>query len=215
MSNGFCTNCGNPLNPGARFCGKCGTPVVVASSSASEQPNPAITSAAPPVYEQASAGYKFIMPASFKKGLISMKGCTLIFSDSEIVTAFVDNKLMQQHIAQIKESVKGEKLFKRTAAVMRSGYSYVDRYWTMNVNQIMAENPNNFSIRNNAVTQIKFQRGSVGYNYDNTTTNVPPSLSIKCTDGKYNYTLSSGFNDRSLINTLQALFPGRYKGPKR
>lgn len=214
MNNSFCTNCGNTLSPGVRFCGKCGTPAAVVAAPATTVP-PVAFNTPSPVSEQAYTGYKFIVPATYKKGLVSMKGCTLIFSENEIVTAFVDNKLMQQHIAQIKESVKGEKLLKRTAAVMKAGFSYTDRYWNMPVDQIMAENSGNFLINNNTVNQVKFQRGSVGYNYDNTTTNVPPSLSIKCTEGKYNYTMNSGFDSKTFISVLQSLFPGQYKGPKR
>lgn len=214
MSNSFCTNCGNPINPGARFCGKCGTPAAVVTSPASSVP-PVAKPAPAPDYRPASVGYRFVLPATYKKGMLSMKGCTLILSDNEIITAFVDNKLMQQHIAQVKESVKGEKLLKRTAAVMKSGYSFVDRYWNMTVKQIMDENPNNFLLSNNSVIQIKFQRGSVGYNYDDTTKNIPPSLSVKCSEGKYNYTMNSGFDSKTFVSVLSTLFSGRYKGPKR
>ena len=209
MSFNFCTNCGAKLNPEAKFCNKCGTSVAIVSNT--------VVAPKPAQSQQLSAvlAYRHIMPASYKKGLISQKGCTLIFSDDSIITAMVDKTMMQQHIAAVKESVKGEKLLKRTAAVMKAGYTFCDRYWKMAPNQILSENQNNFSIRNNTVERIKFTRSTVGYSYDDTTTNVPPSLLVKCPGSKFNYILNSGFDSKTLVSVLRSLFPGQYKGPKK
>jgi len=209
MNNKFCTNCGTQLNPAAKFCSKCGTPIESnPAASITQEPHQ-------PVQSPSAIPYSFIMPATYKKSIVSLKGCSLIFSDDVIMTAMIDNKMMKQHIADIKESVKGEKLLKRTAAVMKAGYTYPDKYWKMNPDQIMAETQNNFAIKNNTVQQIKFKKGDVVYSSDNTTTNTPPTITIKSTGGKYIYTMNSGFDSKSFISVLQSLFPGQYKGPKK
>jgi len=205
MSNKFCTNCGAVVNPGVKFCGHCGTAV------AKEHVTPDISRIKP----DADKLKKFILPASYKKGLVSMKACTLIFTANEVIMAMVDKKLMQQHIADVKESVREEKLFKRTAAVMKAGYTYGDRYWEMTLSQIMSETPNNLSIRNSTIERIKFMNGTVNYRTDDTTTNTPPTLIIKSTGGKFTFTMNPGFDTNSLIKVLQSLFPGQYKGPKK
>lgn len=51
---GFCTNCGEPRQPGTRFCGKCGTKfeeptAQPASAPSAVQPQGAILASAPPV----------------------------------------------------------------------------------------------------------------------------------------------------------------------
>ncbi len=209
MSISFCTNCGAKLNPEAKFCNKCGTSVAIVPNTTAT-PKPTQSQQTPAVF-----AYRHIMPASYKKGLISQKGCTLIFSDDSIITAMVDKTMMQQHLAAVKESVKGEKLLKRTAAVMKAGYTFCDRYWKLTPNQVLSENQNNFSIRNNTVEKIKFTRSTVGYSYDDTTTNIPPSLLVKCPGSKFNYILNSGFDSKTLVSVLRSLFPGQYKGPKK
>ena len=209
MSSNFCTNCGANLNPEAKFCNKCGTSVVIVPS-ATVTPVPAQSQ-----QPQSSFAYKYVMPASYKKGLISQKACTVIFSDDSIFTIMVDNKMMQKHVAEVKASVKGEKLLKRTAAVMKSGDTFSEQYWKMTPDQLLAEGPNNFSIRNNTVERIKFTRSTVGYQYDDTTTNIPPSLLIKCPGSKFNYIMKSGFDSKTLVSVLRSLFPGQYKGPKK
>ncbi len=210
MSNNFCKNCGAALGAAASFCNKCGTAIA-------EKPAPVETAniVKPAPSQAMKAEYKFILPTSYKKSLVSIKGCSLIFSDTAIIAAMVDNKMMQAHIAAVKESVRGEKLLKRTAAVMKAGYTYSDKYRTMGINEIMAESQNNFLIRNNTVEQIKFRKGAVSYSYDDTTTNTPPTLIIKCPGSKYTFTMNTGFDSRTFIGVLRSLFPGQYKGPKK
>ena len=208
MSNNFCKNCGAALGATARFCNKCGTAI-------KEKPAPveAANNVKPALVMNAE--YKFILPTSYKKNLVSMKGCSLVFSNTAIIAAMVDNKMMQTHIAAVKESVRGEKLLKRPAAVMKAGYTYSGKYWTMGIDEILAESPNNFLIRNNTVEQIKFRKGAVSSSYDDTTTNTPPTLIIKCPGSKHTFTIKAGFDSRVFIGVLRSLFPGQYKGPKK
>lgn len=61
MQSGFCTNCGQPLAPGAAFCPSCGTPVE-ASSAASSMP-PAATQGSMPGYAPGSNTPAYNAPA--------------------------------------------------------------------------------------------------------------------------------------------------------
>ena len=207
MSNNFCTNCGGEITPGAKFCGKCGTLIEEITATATTQTVPA---------EPVSAySYQFMLSANYKKGIILSKGCTVIFTDSDVLVALVDHNLMKQHIASVKEEAKGDGFFKKTAAVMKSGYTFSERYFTMSPDEILSEVQGNFSIRNNTVEQIKFKRGSISYGYDDTQTSNPPVLTIKCPGSKYGFTMDSALDSKAFIKTLQNLFPGSYKGPKK
>ncbi|MFO7612917.1 MAG: zinc ribbon domain-containing protein [Clostridia bacterium] len=205
MGNNFCGNCGAALNQGAKFCGKCGsgvpgTPVAIPRTAV---PAGEITS------------YRLMIPASYKKNLISMKGCSLIFSDSQIIIALVNQKLMNQHIAEVREGSRDAGFFKKASAVMSAGFSYSDKYKAMPPDVILAETPDNFSILNNSVEVIKFKHAQTRYNSDDTTHTYPPELTIKCPGGKYHFTLNLSFDSGNLVRTLRELFPESYKGPKR
>lgn len=222
MANNFCTNCGSKLNPAAKFCGNCGTAVNTAAQSAPAAPAPVPVPQPAPTPQPAAAqqqapapgAYKYIIQAQFKKGLISQKPCALVFSEQEVIVALVDNKLMQQHLNQVRESAKGEKFLKRTAAVMKAGYTYSDKYWNMGRNQIISEVSGNFIIANNTVQQVRFTRGTTNH-YDDTSSTTPPSLVFKTMGGKFSFNFNGSVDTKTFIPMLQTTFPGRYKGPKR
>jgi len=199
MSNKFCTSCGAVIGLSSKFCGKCGTKVMSESTKAVDLP---------------IQNYRYIVQARYKKGILSQKDCTLILSDTEIIVAMVDNKLMQQHLASVKASVKSEKFIKRTAVMMKAGYTFSDRYRDMNPANIISETPQNFTIGNNTVESVRFKRGFTTYNED-VTTNTPPLLTVKGTGGKTVFIFNMSVDDKSLISTLQTIYGSRYKGPKR
>jgi len=225
MANSFCTNCGASLNPGSKFCGKCGSKI--ADQAVTPQAPAAATQAAPPrtaapapnptaqsAPVSADVSYKYIIPAQYKKGLVSVKACTIIFTDAEVLVALVDNKIMQQHMQQVREDVKGEKFLKRAGAVMKAGYTFADRYWNMTRNQIMGESTGNFIIANNTVQQVKFSKGTTNHYTDETASTTPPSLVFKTIGGKFTFTFNFSVDTRTFLPMLQTVFFGRYKGPK-
>ncbi|MBN2557534.1 MAG: zinc ribbon domain-containing protein [Clostridia bacterium] len=205
MGNNFCGNCGAALKQGVKFCGKCGHAV----------PGVPVTGPNPAAPAGKSMSYRLMIPASYKKNLISIKGCTLIFSDSQILIAFFNQKLMNQHINEVRNEARDEGFFKRAAAVMSAGFSYSERYRTMLPDAILAESPDNFSILNNSVELVKFKHSRTSYNSDETTHTYPPELTIKCPGGKYNFSLNLSSDSGNLVRVLHELFPERYKGPKR
>lgn len=211
MANNFCSNCGSELAPGVNFCRNCGTKTAVAATA------PTIvetkTTKQPPAH---AATTKLAVPANYKKGLLSMKGCTLVFTDSELIVAITEKSLMNDHMASIRNDVKGQGFMKRTAAVMKAGYSFSDRYYSMAPDTIKSESPNNFTIGYSTVQSARYKRGTTSYGYDDTTTNsTPPSLTIKTTGGKLVFTFTTGFMSKQLLSLLNSTFAGRYKGPKR
>ena len=99
---------------------------------------------------------------------------------------------------------------------MKAGYTFSDRYYNMSANDIIRENPDNFSLSYSRIQTIRFKRGTTSYGYDDTTTtSTPPSLTVKAVDGKFSFTFTTGFKTKELIAVLNSTFPGRYKGPKR
>lgn len=208
MSNAFCSNCGAPLSPGAKFCGKCGTAVSqgkkIQSVSVNNKPS-----------GSQIQDYIYILPAQYKKGMLSTKACSLIFTRNEVLVAMVDNKLMQQHIASVRETNKGEKFFKRAAAAMKAGYTFSDRYRTMQREEIVSECPGSFTIPCNTVQLARFSKGTTTNYSDDTTNTTPPSLALKTNGGKFVFTFNLSVDTKSFIPMLLDLFAGRYKGPKR
>ncbi|MBN1622881.1 MAG: zinc-ribbon domain-containing protein [Clostridia bacterium] len=205
MANNFCSNCGTKLAEGAKFCKNCGTKVATAETPQIpvEKPREANTT-------------KLAVPANYKKGILSLKGCTLVFTDSELIVAITDKKIMNEHIASVREESSGQGFFKKTAAVMKSGYTFTDRYYSMTADAIKSETPDNFTLPFNIIESLRYKRSVTNYGVDNTTTSsTPPSLVIKTTGGKLSFTFSSGYRERELIALLNGTFPGRYKGPKR
>ena len=95
MANNFCGNCGEPLKPGANFCRQCGTKVSGETKPPAEEPR-----------KQVSYSYKLAIPANYKKGLVSMKGCTIVFSETDMIIAMSDRKLMNEHIASVREGAR-------------------------------------------------------------------------------------------------------------
>lgn len=205
MSNNFCSNCGSPLNPGTKFCGECGARIIT-ENSAAPTPDPAAGS---------TPAYKYIIPAQYKKGLLSTKACTLIFTDEEVIVALVDNKLMQKHLKDVRDSVKDEKFMKRTAAVMKAGYTFSNRYWELSRNSILGESNDNFVIVCNTVQTARFSKGSTTQYSDSTASTTPPALVFKTTGGKFIFSFNLSVDTKTFIPMLQIVFSGRYKGPKK
>lgn len=201
MINNFCSNCGAELCAGAKFCRNCGTKVDATASveTSAKQTSPVILS----------------VPASFKKGLLSIKGCTLVFTDSDMLVAITDKTLMNAHITNVRDQARGTGFMKKTAAVMKAGYTFSERYYSMSADAIMAENRDNFSIPFNTIKSIRYKKGTVRYDADNTSSSSPPSMTMKTTTGKYVFTFSRGYMSKELITYLNNTFPGRYKGPRR
>ena len=204
MANNFCSNCGSALAPGANFCRNCGTKVkaVEAVEKPVERPATATTT-------------KLAVPANYKKGILSMKGCTMVFTDTELIVAMSDKRLMNEHIASVRSDSQDQGFFKKAAAVMTAGYSFSDRYYNMTPDAIRSETAENFTIPFNIVDSLRYRRSTTNYGVDNSTSTTPPSLVIKTNGGKLSFTFSSGYRERELIAFLNSKFPGRYKGPKR
>lgn len=198
MNNKFCSNCGTELTVGANFCKGCG------AKTDSGQKNPSV-----------SQSYRLLLPASYKKGVFSLKACTLIFSATNIIVSLVNKSLMKEHIASVKTNAKNDGFFKKSAAIMKSGTTYIEKYNSMTPEQIVSEHPESFTISNNSVNQIKFRKETTSYTTDDNYTTNPPSLTIKTSEGKFVFTLNRSSDSHSLIQVVSGLFPGKYKGPIR
>ena len=206
--NNFCSNCGTALNPEAKFCSKCGSPV---NSDANTGKEASVIS----TNQSNDEEYAYILSAQYKKGVLSSKACTLLFTDSEVITAMVDNSLMKQHIAATKDQAKDKGFMKRTAAVMKSGYTFKDRYIKMPRQDVLSESSGNFSLPYSSVLLARFRKGTTTNYSDETTSTTLPSLVLKTTAGKFTYEFRYSVDTKTFLPFLQGCFPGKYKGPKR
>lgn len=203
MASKFCTNCGSALKMGAKFCGGCGNPVsVVNKTNTTKQGGNALA-------------YRFITSASCRKKFLISKSCTLIFTDTRILVAFVDKLIMNQHIEKIQNKHAGEGYFKRTAAAIGARSTFPQRYKSMSESEILSETVDNFYIQNNNITRIKFSKGYTTYDEDNTSHEHSPELKIKSPGERYSFRLHDGLDEKTFISVLRSLFPSSYKGPKK
>jgi hypothetical protein len=122
---------------------------------------------------------------------------------------------MNNHIANVKEQAKGTGFMKKTAAVMKAGYTFSERYYSMSASEVMSENHDNFRVSFNTIQSIRYKRGTVSYGADDMSSSSPPSMTMKTTTGKYVFTFSTTHMSKELIAYLNRTFPGRYKGPRR
>ena len=146
----FCTECGKPLEPGARFCGNCGktvsgvTPPVAAPAALSGQN----------VSGESLIG--IIPGVSRKKGLFSVEGFSVVITGKRIIFAAVTNEMIKE--AAKKES-EGKGFLAGMLGAATVGYNLHKRYYDMAPEAILAENPQNFAVELVRIKKVKVEEG--------------------------------------------------------
>ncbi len=157
----FCTQCGKPLGPDDKFCSSCGSPAKTAPAAAVTLPAspvnpaspPAVEPARPPVLDETVAGAVLV---SRKKGMFSIEGFHLIATSKRLVFAAFTNDMAKE--AAKEEGKSG--FFSGMIGAMTVGYTYYQRYLTMDPEIALRENPQNFAIPRQNICKIKFEMGA-------------------------------------------------------
>lgn len=160
----FCTQCGKPIGAGDKFCSACGSPVKGTPVVSAEPVMPAAATPATPAVPAATG--ETVLGAvlvSRKKNMFSVEGFHLIATPKRLIFAAFTNQMAGQ---AAKEEYKGGFLSGLIGAAT-VGYTYYQKYLTMDPEAALRENPQNFAFPLNTVSKVKFQMGSRHRDPDN------------------------------------------------
>ncbi len=122
-------------------------------------------------------------------GFLGQKAYNLIVTNQRLIVAELTSDMLKNEAKKAREESKeqGEGFLKRMAKTMTSGTSYYQKYFDMPVENILNENPNNYSI---SVNDIKKIRIKIGMMYEDGKNN-PNEIRIKWNNGKETFRFSN------------------------
>lgn len=102
-------------------------------------------------------------PVSYKKGIFSQKGYTIVITQSRVIFAEYTNKMAKEaaEIAAKEAKEQGKGFFGKMMSTMGSAFNYYRKYFSMNPEDIIRETPDNFFIYNSSIEKIKFREAAI------------------------------------------------------
>jgi hypothetical protein len=204
----FCSNCGSALSPNARFCGTCGAQLALTQPApppppAYAPPLPPYTPPAPiPAAQNPSEPIIATLSGlNRRKGLFGAESFNLLVTPQRMVFAYVTSEMLKWAAEQAKQNAKqqGKGFFGQWGAVIGANNFLLDRCRAMPIENILAENQENFVIYNQQVQSIKARA-----NFD-PDTNQPDTMEIRFSGGKMKFDLS-GCNAGEVKKVLKPVF---------
>lgn len=124
-----------------------------------------------------------------QSGFLGQKAYNLIVTNNRLIVAELTNDMIKNEAKKVREDSKsqGEGFFKRMAKTMTSGTSYYQKYFSMPVENILNENPNNYNIFVNNVKKIRINNGYM----HNDGKRIPNEIKIKWDNGKVSFKFTS------------------------
>lgn len=209
-SPNFCPWCGARPTPGARFCGDCGKPAaapppvqIAAPSAHQPPPSPGYTQTAAQPSPPAAPGGEVVLgvlPAlQRRKGLFGAQLFTPIVTSHRLVFALLTSQMQQAAAAEARQDSQqqGKGFLRQWGAMLTSGSRLGQRYLSMPVNAILAENSDNFYLVHDQVQQVRLEAS------DPEEPNERDKVTFHTTGGKHNFSLAYG----SLNDVRKALQP--------
>jgi hypothetical protein len=123
-------------------------------------------------------------------GLFGQKAFNLIITDRRLIAAALTSEMIKQAAKEKSEESKaqGDGILKRMAKTAFVGVDLYKRYYQMPLNNIVSENPGNFSLEPSMVKKISVKTGR----YDQETSKTTPNeIRIKSTLGKHVFSFTS------------------------
>ncbi|NLB19368.1 MAG: zinc ribbon domain-containing protein [Clostridium sp.] len=205
----FCRKCGAELDAQSDFCSNCGAKVSLDPSAGNEekQKNPSTTEAA-----------IWMLQVQRKYSMLKIVTCYMVFFKDEMVLAHLSGALRkaesQKASDQIKE--KGLGFLKGSAEMMKYWSKFSQRYYTMDVDEILAEDPTNMVIPYEDISKVLFKGSSESFfaGDDSSSSTVDGKLELSLNRGetiKFTHTYSSG---REIKDTLTDFFGEKLKYKK-
>jgi len=133
----FCTNCGQEIGEGARFCANCGSPADGNHGNVGTENLIGI-----------------IPGVSRKKGLFKSETFNILVTEKRMIFTLVTNEIMKEQATQLK----GQGFLARLQGAA-SGEYITRRYHDIPPEQALKESPGNFSIDIAEVKKVKTKTG--------------------------------------------------------
>ncbi len=140
-----------------------------------------------------------------RTGWLGKTSYSLIITDRRLIFAEITNELLKQEREKAVSKNQGGGLMSKWKASMGSHYNFHERYYRMNPDEALRENPNNYGMRPEEIQTVKF-RGSQVWSNDGKQT--PNKMVIKWSGGKTKY----DFQRINVSEVKKALIP--LLGPK-
>ena len=184
----FCIHCGHQMADGSKFCTGCG-------KQQSSQPT-----------EQAV----LVFPAIRKYSLFKMDTCNIVFMRDRLVLAYFTKEKQKTESAKAAAYVKAQGLgfFKGSAYMMRYFADYSKKYYSMDINSILAEDPLNQVIHYSMIMEVKYICYESGDSDSNSTGGELNLMMINGEPLKFTHTDPG---DKQIKNTLTSLLGYRLK----
>jgi hypothetical protein len=122
-------------------------------------------------------------------GFLGQKAYNLIVTNYRMIVAELTKDMLKDAAKKATEESKeqGEGVFKRMAKTMTSGLNLYNKYYDMPIQNILNENPGNYSISINDTKKIKVKFGTI-YEDGRST---PNEIVIKWSNGKTSFRFTS------------------------
>jgi hypothetical protein len=125
-----------------------------------------------------------------QSGFLGQKAYNLIVTNHRLIVAELTNDMIKNEMKKVKEDSKkqGDGFFTRWTKTMTSGAnSYYKKYFSMPVENILNENPNNYCIFINNIKKIRVHNGYM----HNEGKRIPNEIKIKWDNGKESFRFTS------------------------
>jgi len=166
----FCSNCGNPLESGARFCPYCGSPLSGVQSPQSVPvtapvASPPQTAPAAPLTQPASATVSEekligVIPLSQRKGLFKFESFSLLVTEKRMIFALITNTIMKEQAAQLHSQGFAKGLGSLLTSASATDY-ISKRYFFKSPEDALKENAENFAIDRSRIKKVKVHSGFI------------------------------------------------------
>lgn len=208
----YCEQCGNMLEPQNRFCAKCGSIVAQASDNAATYREPA----APVAESVTSEPVIWVFSAQRKLSAFKLIPCSIVFMADKAVFAHLSPQLQKVENAKASQDIKAKGLgfFKGSAEMMQYWSNYHKKYYSMNIGEILSEDPTNFVLPYQNIKKVMYQCESSTIDSEGSTYGTQGKLNFDLFDGKPIKFSHSRSHDKSVKGTLTKLFGGKLKYKK-
>ncbi len=220
----YCPNCGKEIPSNANFCISCGAqmkPAAAAQPPQQEAPLPPPPPPPPdyvgaeqvgavqpqPTYPSASGDMEqavgYMAAKKMKSMGLSYDSYTIVLTTRRMIFAQMTSQMLTQNANNAREQAKseGKGFFSAWGAQIKANFSYAQRYLQMAPESILAENPGNFAIENNTISQIKV--GLKKENPGHSTSYIQDfEIKIQTPMGEYVYRIDDSSNNEKLLKQV-------------
>jgi hypothetical protein len=205
----YCVNCGNKLLEDVKFCSQCGNAVDSYKTKVQAQTQSQTQIIIKP---------DLVMTTSKKEGIFKATICYLIFYRDSIVLAHFSKDKQQVETKKYQEKIKaeGNGFFKRTMIMANFLNEYGERYYNIQTDAILNEEPSNYKIDNNNIQKIVFKAASTFIGFDGSSTKRREGeVIIHCPTNKLKFTHRYHDSDNKIKEILTAIYGAKLKYTKQ